>query len=50
MRASRAWWAILALVLFAGAGRAPGAKIFDPKIGICASVGNAATAKSAGCD
>ena len=50
MCVSRAWRLILALVLFAGAGRAPGAKIFDPKIGICTSVGNAATAKGAGCD
>jgi len=49
MCVSRAWRLILALVLFAGAGRAPGAKIFDPKIGVCASVANAVTAKGAGC-
>jgi sugar phosphate isomerase/epimerase len=65
MRASRAWLLALVAVLAIGLGSSPKAATnggegtahfpraiaveFAPKIGICTSIGNAATAKAAGC-
>lgn len=58
MRGSRAWLPVLAAVLAVGLGSSPpdatsrddGAADFAPRIGVCASVADAAAAASAGCD
>lgn len=58
VRGSRAWLPALVAVLAIGLGSAPpdatsrdaGAAGFAPRIGVCASVANAAMARKAGCD